>query len=46
MIDHTINWARDKFADLFTIPVQQAKEFLSTPKEFIQRIDKSHTEYG
>lgn len=45
MIEHTIEWARDNFAGLFTIPAQQADEYLRGPKEFSERTAKNHSEY-
>lgn len=45
LIEHTIEWARDNFAGLFTIPAQQAEEFLRGPKEFAERTAKNHSEY-
>ncbi|CAF3992829.1 unnamed protein product [Rotaria sordida] len=45
LIEHTIEWARDNFAGLFTIPPQQAEEFLRKPKEFAERTTKNHSEY-
>ncbi len=45
LIEHTIEWARDNFAGLFTIPAQQAEEFMRSPKEFVERAAKSHSEY-
>ncbi|CAF1279762.1 unnamed protein product [Rotaria sordida] len=45
LIEHTIEWARDNFAGLFTIPSQQAEEFMRGPKEFAERTAKNHSEY-
>jgi len=45
LIEHTIEWARDNFAGLFTIPAQQAEEFLRGPKDFAGRTSKNHSEY-
>ncbi|CAF3376655.1 unnamed protein product [Rotaria socialis] len=45
LIEHTIQWARDNFAGLFTIPAQQADEYQREPKEFVQRISKNNSEY-
>ena len=45
LIEHTIEWARDNFAGLFTIPAQQAKEYMSDPKGFAERTAKNHAEY-
>ncbi|CAF3943836.1 unnamed protein product, partial [Rotaria sp. Silwood1] len=45
LIEHTIEWARDNFAGLFTIPPQQADEFMRNPKEFAERTAKNHSEY-
>ncbi|UJR37573.1 hypothetical protein I4U23_030274 [Adineta vaga] len=45
LIEHTIEWARDNFAGLFTIPAQQAEEFSRAPKEFAERTSKNHSEY-
>ncbi|CAF4862899.1 unnamed protein product, partial [Rotaria sp. Silwood2] len=45
LIEHTIEWARDSFVSLFTMPPQQAKEFLRSPKEFAERTAKNHSEY-
>jgi ubiquitin-activating enzyme E1 len=45
LIEHTIEWARDNFAGLFTIPAEQAEEFMRGPKEFAERTAKNHSEY-
>ncbi|CAF3464770.1 unnamed protein product [Rotaria sp. Silwood1] len=45
MIEHTIQWARDNFAGLFTIPVQQADEYQRDQKEFAHRTSKNLSEY-
>jgi ubiquitin-activating enzyme E1 len=45
LIEHTIEWARDNFAGLFTIPAQQAEEFMRGPKEFAERTAKNHSDY-
>lgn len=45
LIEHTIEWARDNFAGLFTIPAQQAEEYLRNPREFAARTSKNHSEY-
>ena len=45
LIEHTIEWARDNFAGLFTIPAQQAEEFLRDPRSFAERTAKSHSDY-
>jgi len=45
LIEHTIEWARDNFAGLFTIPAQQAEEFMRNPKTFAERTAKNHSEY-
>ncbi|CAF1423228.1 unnamed protein product [Adineta steineri] len=45
LIEHTIEWARDNFAGHFTIPAQQAEEFIRQPKEFAERTAKNHSEY-
>jgi ubiquitin-activating enzyme E1 len=45
LIEHTIEWARDNFAGLFTIPAQQAEEYMRNPKEFAGRTAKNHSEY-
>ncbi|CAF3847756.1 unnamed protein product [Rotaria sp. Silwood1] len=45
LIEHTIEWARDNFSGLFTIPPQQAEDFLRGPKEFAERTTKNHSEY-
>ncbi|CAF3320403.1 unnamed protein product [Rotaria socialis] len=45
LIEHTIEWARDNFAGLFTIPAQQAEEFMRGAKEFAERTSKNHSEY-
>lgn len=45
LIEHAIEWARDNFAGLFTIPAQQAEEFLRDPKAFAERVSKSHSGY-
>lgn len=38
-IEHTLQWARDAFEGLFTIPVENVNQFLSDPK-FGERTDK------
>ena len=40
-----LNGARDNFAGHFTIPAQQAEEFMRGPKEFAGRTSKNHSEY-
>jgi len=45
LIEHTIEWARDNFAGLFTIPAQQAEEYLRDSKGFAERTSKNHSEY-
>jgi len=45
LIEHTIEWARDNFAGLFTIPAQQAEEYMRDPKGFAERTSKNHSEY-
>ena len=45
LIEHTIQWARDNFAGLFTNPAQQTEEFLKNPKEFAERTAKSLSDY-
>lgn len=45
MIEHTIQWARDNFAGLFTIPVQQAEEFQRDRREFAKRTSKNLSDY-
>ena len=45
VIEHTIQWARDNFAGLFTIPAQQAEEYKRDPKEFAQKTSKNLVEY-
>lgn len=45
LIEHTIEWARDNFAGLFTIPAQQAEEFKRGPKELAERTAKNHSDY-
>lgn len=45
LIEHTIQWARDNFAGLFTIPEQQAEEFIREPKEFAERTSKNLSDY-
>ncbi|CAF1366267.1 unnamed protein product [Rotaria sordida] len=45
LIEHTIEWVRDNFAGLFTIPPQRVEEFLRGPKEFVERTTKNHSEY-
>ncbi|UJR08635.1 hypothetical protein I4U23_012894 [Adineta vaga] len=45
LIEHTIQWARDNFAGLFTNPAQQTEEFLKNPKEFSERTAKSLSDY-
>ena len=45
LIEHTIQWARDNFAGLFTNPAQQAEEFIRNPKEFAERTAKNPSEY-
>ena len=37
LIDHCIEWARAKFADLFERPAKQAAMFLADPQAFIDR---------
>lgn len=44
-IAHTIQWARDNFAGLFTNPAQQADEFKRDPQGFAQRTAKNPSEY-
>ncbi|CAF5009324.1 unnamed protein product, partial [Rotaria sp. Silwood1] len=45
LVEHTVEWARDNFASLFTIPPQQADEFMRNPKEFAEQTAKNHSEY-
>ncbi len=45
LIEHTIQWARDNFAGLFTIPAQQTEEYQRKPKEFAERTSKNLSEY-
>lgn len=45
IIEHTIQWARDNFAGLFTQPAQQADEYKRTPEEFIERTAKASSVY-
>ncbi|CAF4191462.1 unnamed protein product [Rotaria sp. Silwood2] len=45
LIEHTIQWARDNFAGLFTIPAQQVEEYQRNPGEFAQRTSKNLSEY-
>ena len=40
VIEHTIEWARDNFAGLFTIPAQQADEYMRDPEKFAVRVSK------
>ena len=40
LIEHTIEWARDNFGGLFTIPAQQAEEFLRDPNKMVKRISQ------
>ncbi|VDP45311.1 unnamed protein product [Soboliphyme baturini] len=41
-IEHTIQWARDLFEGLFTIPAELANQFLDDPRGFFERVDKMH----
>ncbi|CAF4189659.1 unnamed protein product [Rotaria sp. Silwood2] len=43
LIEHTIEWARDNFAGLFTNSAQQAEEFLCDPNAFVEQIAKNHS---
>lgn len=45
LIEHTIEWARDNFGGLFTIPAQQAEEFLRDPNKMAKRIAQCSTVY-
>ncbi len=45
LIEHTIQWARDNFAGLFTNPAQQADEYKRKLKEFAEQTAKNPSEY-
>ena len=45
LIEHTIQWARDNFAGLFTNPTQQAEEYQRDPQGFIERTAKAASIY-
>lgn len=45
IIEHTIQWARDNFAGLFTNPAQQAEEYQRDPKGFVERTGKTASGY-
>ncbi|CAF1335638.1 unnamed protein product [Rotaria sordida] len=45
LIEHTIQWARDNFAGLFTIPAQQAEEYQRNSRKFAQRTSTNLSEY-
>ncbi|CAF3397546.1 unnamed protein product, partial [Rotaria sp. Silwood2] len=45
IIEHTIEWARDNFAGLFTNPVQQAAQYIQDSKKFIEHISQCSTIY-
>jgi ubiquitin-activating enzyme E1 len=45
VIEHTIQWARDNFAGLFTIPAQQAEEYQRDPTKFIERTSNNPSMY-
>ena len=45
LIEHTIEWARNNFAGLFTIPAQQTEEYIRGPKAFSERTAKNQSEY-
>jgi ubiquitin-activating enzyme E1 len=45
LIEHTIQWARDNFAGLFTNPAQQTEEYLKNPEEFAARTAKNLSPY-
>ncbi|KAK3736400.1 hypothetical protein QZH41_017900 [Actinostola sp. cb2023] len=38
-IEHTLQWARDSFEGLFTIPAENVNQYINDPK-FIERADK------
>ncbi len=40
LIEHTIKWARDKFADLFTNRPLQAQEFLNDSNRFVNKLSE------
>ena len=42
--EHTIKWARDNFADLFTNRPQQVKEFVDNPQQFVDQLSKISSE--
>lgn len=44
-IEHTIQWARDNFAGLFTTPAQQTEEYLKSPQDFAGRTAKNLSAY-
>ncbi|KJH42215.1 ubiquitin-activating enzyme E1 [Dictyocaulus viviparus] len=39
-IQHTIQWARDLFEGLFTVPAETANQFLSDERAFLERLDQ------
>ncbi|CAF3441504.1 unnamed protein product [Rotaria sp. Silwood1] len=43
LIEHTIEWARDNFEGLFTIPAQQVEEFIRDSNQFAKRISQCNT---
>jgi ubiquitin-activating enzyme E1 len=45
IIEHTIQWARDNFAGLFTIPAQQAEEYILDPKKIVVQTSKNPSVY-
>jgi ubiquitin-activating enzyme E1 len=45
VIEHTIQWARDNFAGLYTNPAQQADEYKRNPQEFVERTAKTPSHY-
>ena len=45
IIEHTIQWARDNFAGLFTIPAQQAEEYIRDPTKIAVQTSKNPAVY-
>lgn len=39
-IQHTIQWARDLFEGLFTVPAETANQFLSDERAFLERLEQ------
>lgn len=42
--EHTIKWARDNFADLFTNRPQQAQQFIDNRRSFVDQLLKTQSE--